>query len=502
MNQSQLFFRTRAAQVSVLWIILLFGFAVRMVDLTDLPLEFHSTRQLLSALKARGMYYQTLKDAPADQRSFAVQQWQFRASVEPEIFERLVAFTYRFMGEQVWVARVYSSLFWMIGAYFLYLLARSLTSEDGALAATAFYVFLPYAMTASRSFQPDPLMVMLIVVFLWAVERWSQSSSSGKAGWVFAMLAGLFGGLAIFIKFVAAFFVIGGGIGALLRRGSIMDAFKQPQVYLMGLLGVLPGAAYVVYGVYVAGYLGQQFEGRFIPALFLSPSYYLGWLSMLNLVFGGFLLAVALLGLFFAERDALRFLLPLWTGYILFGLYFNYHISSHDYYSLPLIPIAALTFGLLAAKLLEHLAETTQTRLTRYAAILILLLGLFMSLWQARAQWMSVNYRPEAQMWVEIRERIGDKTLVGLTQDYGARLAYWGWISGLNWPQAGDIDYRLERGGEFDFDKVFAELTSGKDYFLVTDFDELARQPKLKEKLRAYTVVFQGYGYLIYDIGQ
>lgn len=501
-NMLSPFFYSRRIQVLTLLAILYLGFFTRMVDLTDLPLEFHSTRQLLSALKARGMYYQTLKDAPAEQRSFAVQQWQFRASVEPEIFERLVAFTYRFMGEQVWVARVYSSLFWMIGAYFLYLFARGLTSEDGALVATAFYVFLPYAMTASRSFQPDPLMVMLILVFLWAVQRWSQSSLSGKAGWVFAMLAGLFGGLAIFVKFVAAFFVIGGGIGALLRRGSIVDAFKQPQVYFMGFLGILPGAAYVIYGVFVAGYLGQQFEGRFIPSLLISPSYYLGWVSMLNMVFGGVVFALSLLGLFFASRDALRFLIPLWLGYGLFGLYFNYHISSHDYYSLPLIPIAALTFGLLAAKLLELLAETTQTRLTRFAAFLILILGLFMSLWQVRAQWMSVDYRPEAQMWAEIRQKLGDKTFVGLTQDYGARLAYWGWISGLNWPQAGDINYRLERGGKFDFNKTFSELTYGKDFFLVTDFDQLKRQPLLMEKLQSYSIVFEGNGYIIYGLGQ
>ncbi len=177
--QNTSFFASRAAWITALLVILVLGFTIRLYDLTDLPLDFHSTRQLLSALKARGMYYQTLSadDVPAEQRSFAIQQWKFRASVEPEFFERVVAFTYQFTGEQVWVARIYSSLFWMIGAVFLFLLARDLTSTDGALAATAFYVFLPYAVIASRSFQPDPLMVMLIIIFWWAVYKWSIVSS-------------------------------------------------------------------------------------------------------------------------------------------------------------------------------------------------------------------------------------------------------------------------------------------------------------------------------------
>src|SRR5690606_34774688 len=37
--------------------------ALRLYDLTDPPLDFHPTRQLYSALKARGMYYATLGTA-------------------------------------------------------------------------------------------------------------------------------------------------------------------------------------------------------------------------------------------------------------------------------------------------------------------------------------------------------------------------------------------------------------------------------------------------------
>src|SRR5258706_404291 len=434
------FFASRTARVTALLVILVLGFAIRLYDLADLPLDFHPTRQLLSALKARGMYYQTLTDVPAEQRAFAIQQWKTRASVEPPFLERVVAFTYQFTGEQLWIGRIYSSVFWVIGAVFLFLLACEFTSVDGALVSTAFYLFLPYGVIASRSFQPDPLMVTLIVIFWWAVVKWSKDPTSSK----FAIIAGLFGGFAIFIKFVAAFFVIGGGLGAALGRGSIREIVRKPKVYVMSMLGILPGAAYVIYGTWIAGFLGQQFGGRFIPAYFLSPSYYLGWVGMLNLVIGGVTLMIALLGLFFFEKEELRFMLGLWAGYFLFGIYFNYHISTHDYYSLPLIPIVLLSLSPFADHVFGYF---TVSRVPKALVTLVLLFGLFASLWNTRAQMKSVDYRPEAQMCVEGIDQIGDHSVAGLTQDYGERLEYWGWKNIAAWPTTGDLNYHEDLRG-------------------------------------------------------
>jgi hypothetical protein len=114
--------------VLIVFLLFVFGFLIRLYDLTDLPLDFHPTRQLISAIKARGMYMQGDTGLPEWQRQFAVRQWKGRAEIEPELVERLVSFTYRFTGELLWVGRIYSSLFWLIGGIFLYLLLRSLIS--------------------------------------------------------------------------------------------------------------------------------------------------------------------------------------------------------------------------------------------------------------------------------------------------------------------------------------------------------------------------------------
>jgi hypothetical protein len=340
-------------------------------------------------------------------------------------------------------------------------------------------------------------MVTLIVIFWWSVSKWADESTSYK----WAIIAGLFGGFAIYIKFVAAFFVIAGGLGAALRRDPILELVRKPQVYVMVLLGILPGAMYGIYGVYIAGFLGQQFGGRFIPAYFLNPSYYLGWIGMLNLVIGGIALMLGLLGLFFFEKEGRRFALGLWAGYALFGFYFNYHISSHDYYSLPLIPIVALSLAPLADLFFVQLTKITTTRLKQIAITSLLIFGLFSTLWNTRAEMKHIDYRPEVQMWTEISEQIGDKNTAGLTQDYGSRLAYWGWKTLTSWQTYGDLIYHDDlRGSQSDFEQQFAFVASKKELFLVTDFNELDRQPFLKERLAGYPIFAEGNGYIIFDL--
>jgi len=494
-----------------LLILFVAAIAIRLYDLTDLPLDFHPTRQLFSAIKARGMYYQAMPNAPAEQRQFAIQQGKLKVTVEPEVFERLVAFTWRFTGEQLWVARVYSILFWLIGAAFLYLLARDLFSADGVLFATAFYLFLPYAVIASRSFQPDPLMVALVIGFWWAVNGWASvallPSPSGRGaggeGEIRAVLvASLFGGLAIFIKLNAAFFIIGGALGAALGRASLRELIRNKQVWIMAALGILPGLAYVAYGL-ARGFLGQQFGGRFIPALLISPAFPLGWANMIQDVLGLVTFALALIGFLLIESKPLRSLLfGLWGGYLAFGIFFDYHISTHSYYSLPLIPIAALTLTPLAEVVFARLGESaSRSVLMRTLSVAALSLCLLASIWTSRGILNTTDYRPEAAYWNQIGNTVRDFRVVALSQDYGSRLAYWGWSGTANWPDSSDIEYHTGlRGGGQTFEKMFAKLTANKELFLVTDLQDFANQPALQARLAGFAIFAQGDGYVIYDL--
>ncbi|HET9910073.1 MAG TPA: glycosyltransferase family 39 protein [Anaerolineales bacterium] len=498
-------------------LVLLFSLAltIRLYDLTDLPLDFHPTRQLLSAIKARALYYETQPDGISTQRlETAIRQAKLKADVEPVIFERLVAFTYRFTGEQVWIARIYSSLFWLAGGLFLFLLVRDLSSFDGAIFATAYYLFFPYSVLASRSFQPDPLMVMFILAFWWAFSRWFDLSSIGAErsvsedeaargkGWRWALLAGLLGGLAILIKFSAAFFVIGPALGLALSRFTLRELLKHPHVWLMAVIGILPAAIYLIYGIFIGGYLGAQFSGRFIPELLLSPVNYVLWGSKATLAAGGLFIMLGLLGLLLVKEVRLRSLMRgLWIAYLFYGLFFNYHVATHDYYHLVLIPIVAVSLSPLGDWFLGRLAESSPRPWMRTAASFILILGLSSVLWDIRNQLKAVDYRPEAAMWAEVGEGLADERVVALTQDYGSRLEYWGLKTAATWPYVGDINYIDTRGGSFSFDELFEKYSSQRDFFLVTDFDELDRQLDLKNRLfSSYLIHAQGDGYVIFNL--
>ena len=99
MEQKSFFASSRVLFVLTLFLLFSTALAIRVYDLTDLPIDFHPTRQLFSAVKARGMYYETLSDVPEWQREFAIQQWNNKVTIEPEILERMAAFFYRFTGD-------------------------------------------------------------------------------------------------------------------------------------------------------------------------------------------------------------------------------------------------------------------------------------------------------------------------------------------------------------------------------------------------------------------
>src|SRR5258706_13997967 len=109
---------------------------------------------------------------------------------------------------------------------FLFMLVQELVSFDGALLSTAYYLFFPYAIFASRSFQPDPLMVMLILVFFWMFRQWIRTSA-----WHYVLLAGLFGGLAIFLEFFSAFFFFGGAFGLVVLRFFFVGLLRNLDVW-------------------------------------------------------------------------------------------------------------------------------------------------------------------------------------------------------------------------------------------------------------------------------
>lgn len=473
------------------------GLWARLYDLHDAPLDFHGTRQLHSALIARGMYYQNLEEAPAWQREMADAQRRAEGLIEPQIMETLAAFGYRLAGsEQLWIPRLLSILFWLIGGVAVFLLGLELTDANGGVAAAAFYIGLHYGVIASRAFQPDPLLTAAIAWALWAIFRWRRRPTWGRA-----VTAGLLGGLAIYVKATAVFFVGGAWLGLILFGMGLGRALRDPRVWIAALLTVLPYAVYHIYGTAVLHLLESQFSLRFFPQMWIDPAFYLRWKNMVGSVTGIPWLLVALAGIFLIRDKGARSLLAgAFAGYILYGVIFSYQTSTHDYYHLPLIPLVGLGLGAAFSLAVDHFQGPRWLRSALLGGLLLAFTAT--NLWDARTELKRADYRAEAALAEEVGAMFqpGDR-VVSIAPYYSYALSYWGWVNATNWLSAGDFEMRAEAGQEIDFQAAFADAVAGKDYFLVMDFTELERQPRVEELLTCrYPLVKQTDRYMLYDL--
>ena len=123
--------------------------------------------------------------------------------------------------------------------------------------------------------------------------------------------------------------------------------------------------------------------------------------------------------------------------------------------------------------------------------------------WLVRSGILGTDYYAEPAGWVNMGEDLPDLgSIIGLTHDYGARVAYYGWRNVAVWPTGQDYAfYELQGRTQGKFEEEFEARAIGYDYFLVTLFGELENQPLLKQKLfDEYPIAVEGEGYLLFDL--
>jgi 4-amino-4-deoxy-L-arabinose transferase-like glycosyltransferase len=363
--------------------------------------------------------------------------------------------------------------------------------------ATLFYLFLPFGVIASRAFLPDPLMVSLIIFSLWALFRWKNTDS-----WKWAILFGLLSGAALFVKNLAVFTIVGGFAGVIFGVKGFKRSFRNPQVWAMGILLVLPSAIFMLYGALKLN-MGSQFALRFFPKLWIDPAFYFRWAYTVNWNIGWVATLFAAVSVFLADAKRDRpLLIGLWIGYLIFGFTFSYHFYSHDYYQLSFIPVVAISMAPGLKLFIDRFVEDNAGFFPRLLFVAIVMVGLVVPSWYSRDTIVASDYHNEPQFWAALGDKLGHApAIVALTQDYGYRLAYWGWQGSTNWFTSADIGVRYLAGQNVDLMKTFTEDTAGKKYFLVTMFGEFDKQPAIEALLKTHYPVFaQTDEYIIYDL--
>jgi 4-amino-4-deoxy-L-arabinose transferase-like glycosyltransferase len=340
-------------------------------------------------------------------------------------------------------------------------------------------------------------MVALIIFSLWALFRWQNTSK-----WKWAILFGIFAGTALFIKNLSVFIILGGFAGVILGSKGLKRSIRDPQVWIMGVLMVLPVGIYTIYGILRLN-LDSQFALRFFPNMWMDPAFFFRWAFIINSNIGWTVTLIAIVSIFLADpRRERPLLIGMWIGYFIFGMAFSYYFYTHDYYQLSFIPVVAISMAPSLRLLFEKFYERSSGLFPRLVLVAVVLVGLAVPVWYSRDQIVNSNYRNEPPFWAEIGDLLGhSQGVIGLTEDYGYRLAYWGWQGSTAWFTSADINLRYLAGQNIDLAQKFAQDTAGKQYFLVTMFGEFDNQPIIKDLLNShYHVLAQTDEYVIYDL--
>jgi hypothetical protein len=467
------------------------SFGLRLDGITSPPMEYHPVKQYRSAMVARDLYYGLTSDIPEWKRLVSTANVRELGSLVPPIMEGAAAITYRTMGhEALWVPRLMSVISWVAGGWFLYLIAMRITTPDAALISTAFYLFLPPTIPVSQSFQPDAPMVAATVASLLAILRYQDTPS-----WRCLIVAALTSALAVFLKAVALFFTLGAFFALALRRQGIRGLVSL-QTLAFVLLSLVPTA--IFYGdVIIQNSLGDHAHMGFSPHLLLQPLFWQLWLMKIQSFIGLTAFVVALTGILVVRDYRRTLLLSLWVAYLCYGVTKTDNIYTHDYYQLPLVPIAALSLGPSLALITQWLAKhrlVTPNRLAiaSTAVALLLIEPLYLQDLPDRS-----SFRKEVAIAEAIGKTVHHSTNVTVL---GAReerpLRYHGEFAGRYWPNLKEI---AEDNETVEKHWLALEESRNPEYFVVRDQAEFHRQPELQPLLRSkYRVLEETADYLIF----
>jgi hypothetical protein len=190
-------------------------------------------------------------------------------------------------------------------------------------------------------------------------------------------------------------------------------------------------------------------------------------------------------------------LIGLWIGYLAYGLTLPFQMYTHSYYHIQLAPVVALGLAVVLDPLYKAVAAQSVAGRVAFVALALAVIG-YQS-WVARSVLVAEDFRHEPAVWRKIGDAIpADANVIGLTQDYGYRLMLFAWRKVDLWPL--NTDLADLRNQDRDPASRFDEITAGNDYFLVTAFGQLDKQPGLKKILDQYPVTAEGDGFVLYDL--
>ncbi|MEY2482279.1 MAG: hypothetical protein QOK24_807 [Verrucomicrobiota bacterium] len=461
----------------MLILIVLAAFAVRLIQIDQPFIDPWSWRQSDVAAIARnffenGFHFRRPQiDWAGNERGYV--------GTEFPILPFGAALLYGSAGVHEWIGRIQGVLLFVAALPFFFLLVRRIFGEVVAVWATFFYAFAPLSIVASRAFMPDVPSLSLAIAGMYFFLRWVEEENRRAL-----IGSALLISLALLIKLPTA--LIGAPLLYLVvSRGSDQGGavYKPPagdggletaaaskekdgdleiaapwkstltrwELWLFAVITLVPSAVWYWHALRIAE--------KFYPYHFfggggfriMSASWY--WkiaqqtaLSSLSLP----LFALAIIDLFVAPRGKYARLFHWWLGAMVAFVFFVGWGNRHQWYQLPLIPIAAVLAGCAcqwAASLLGS------GRIIRAFGSIVLAGWFGISAYQSARPF----YRPSAaglrNLGVELQEATTANALIIAATDGDPTVFYYAHRKG--WHFLGDGIYQ---GNPLDSAQIIANL--------------------------------------------
>ena len=339
--------------LSLLGLILLFGFLLRLYRFDNAIADWHSWRQSEVSSVSRNF----VRDGfdllhPRMDNISNVQSGKDNPNgyffVEFPLYNAAQAGLYSIFGivtlEQ-W-GRLVSIFSAILAALFLYLIVRRHSNEAIGLLAAFFYAFLPFNIYYGRTILADTSMVMATLGAIYFFDRWLTEKSKIK-NWIFYLVAIVFTSVAVLLKPFALFFVL--PMLYLAWRSYGFTLFLQWKLWIFAIVTVAPLIWWRTWmqqfpeGIPANTWLLNGNGIRFRPAFFRWIFY-----ERLTILISGY--AISLLALVGIVKLRLLkewgFFITFFVSSLLYVCVFATGNVQHDYYQIPIMPSVAIIFAI------------------------------------------------------------------------------------------------------------------------------------------------------------
>ena len=384
----------KKVEIFLLLTILFAGLALRLYKIDRPIADWHSWRQADTAAVSRNFIKEGFnpfipKYDDMSKQANGLDNPQRYRFVEFPILNTVIAGVWSQTGINETYARLVMVAISLGSAALLFFLVRHFSGVPIATMSAFFFATIPYNVFYSSAILPGPLMVLGILGLYFCFVKWLQNEN-----WIFLAGSILFANLAILSWPIALFFLLPLVYLSYERYGFAL--FRNLKLWIFAFLIFTPFIAWRIWmlnfpeGIPNLQFLLNQNNIRFKGAFFR-------WLvaermGKLILTVGGFTLLVV--GLIVKRSKKENFFYLTWLcSLILYFIVFASGNVRHDYYQVPLIPIASIFMAIGTFKLFNLPSEHFSKILGPPVALILIIFMYAFGFFELRGYWW-IN-RPE-----------------------------------------------------------------------------------------------------------